>query len=42
MKIYVYEYRYRPKFFINNSLYILIEKESVQCVENISDFISDC
>ena len=41
MKIYVYEYKYRPKLFINNSLYILIDKESVQCVENISGFISD-
>ena len=41
MKIYVYEYKYRPKLFINNSLYMLIDKESVQCVENISGFISD-
>ena len=41
MKIYVYEYKYRPKLFINNSLYILIDIESVQCVENISGFISD-
>ena len=42
MKIYVYEYKYRPKLFINNSLCILIDKEGVQCVENISGFISDC
>ena len=41
MKIYVYEYKYRPKHFIDNSLYILIDKESVQCVENMSGFISD-
>ena len=41
MKIYVYEYKYIAKHFINNSLYILIDKESVQCVENISGFISD-
>ena len=40
MKIYVYEYKYRPTLFINNSLYILIDKESLQCVENISGFIS--
>ena len=42
MKIYVglYEYRYRPKHFINNSYYIVIDKESLQCVENISGFIS--
>ena len=43
MKIYVglYEYKYRPKRFINYSLYIVIDKESLQCVENISGFISD-
>ena len=41
MKIYVYVYKYRPKLFINNSLYILIDKESFQCVENICGFISD-
>ena len=41
MKIYIYEYKYRPKLFINNSLYMLIDKESVQCVENINGFISD-
>ena len=41
MKICVYEYKYRPKIFNYNSLYILIDKESVQCVENISGFISD-
>ena len=29
MKIYVSEYKNRPKTFINNSLYILIDKESV-------------
>ena len=29
MNIYVYEYENRPKPFINNSLYILIDKESV-------------
>ena len=40
MKIYVYKYEYKPKLFINNSLYILIDKERVQCVENISGFIS--
>ena len=39
-KLYVYDYKYRPKLFINNSLYILIDKESVQCVEIISGFIS--
>ena len=42
MKIYVYEYKYRPKLFINNSLYIFIDKESLQCVENISGSISHC
>ena len=42
MKIYVYEYKYKPKLFINNSLYILIDKESLQCVKNISGFISHC
>ena len=41
MKIYVYDYKYRPKHFINNSLYLSIDKESVQCVENISGFTSD-
>ena len=41
MKIYVYEYKYRPKLFISNSPYKFIDKESVQCVENISGFISD-
>ena len=29
MNIYVYEYKNRSKHFINNSLYILIDKESV-------------
>ena len=29
MNIYIYEYKNRPKPFINNSLYILIDKESV-------------
>ena len=29
MNIYVYEYENRPKLFINNYLYILIDKESV-------------
>ena len=41
IEIYVYEYKYRPKLFIDNSLYILIDKESIQCVENLSGFISD-
>ena len=27
--IYVYEYRIRPEPFLDNSLYILIDKESV-------------
>ena len=29
MNIYAYEYKNRPKPFLNNSLYILIDKESV-------------
>ena len=29
MNIYVYEYKNRPKYFMNNYLYILIDKESV-------------
>ena len=41
MNIYVSEYQNRPKPFINNSLYILIDKESVKCVEIISGYISD-
>ena len=41
MKIYVNEYKYRPKFFINNSPYIFIDKESIKCVGNISGFISN-
>ena len=33
MKIYPYEYIYRPKHFNNNSLYILIDKESVSVLK---------
>ena len=29
INLYVYEHKNRPKPFINNSLYILIDKESV-------------
>ena len=29
MNIYVYEYKIRPEPFLDNSLYILIDKESV-------------